>query len=83
MFFCVFIPTVFTTIRRQASNFFVHILLPEDYRGYAVYPRPCSRLSDSGCEPQKDAPSVCILMCDGKKEWCAKGLPSALSMSNA
>lgn len=40
-------------------------------------------VSDSGSEPQKDAPSVCILMCDGEMDWCAKGLPSALSMSNA
>lgn len=40
-------------------------------------------VSDSGCEPQKDAPSFCILMCDGEKESCAKGLPRALSVNNA
>lgn len=46
------------------------------------FPDHALDVSVSVLAPREEASSICILMCDGEKEWCAKDLLSTLTMSN-
>lgn len=83
MFSLYLFPQFSQFIRRQACKILFIFYYMRITEVMQYIPDHVLDVSDSGCEPQKDAPSICILMCDGEKESCAKGLPRALSVNNA